>query len=231
MGNSSTPARRLRRHTCGAALILFPALLVVEGLLDPAAGGTGDVMYRVATQRTGGLTASAALLMVSGILMVPAAAGLLRQARDRGSALANAGAALAVLGGFGHAGIASFYLFALGLAGGDRGEMVAYVDRVNAEVALGVIALPLILSFGLGVTALAWAAWRSGIIGWWGPAAVTAVVAAHFLLPFDSTAIEAGALLVLTVVFGRLGFRVLRMTDVEWDGGPSVAAGRQVVAA
>jgi hypothetical protein len=231
MSGPSTPARRLRRYTCGAALILFPALLVVETPIDPASGGTGDVMYRAATEHAGALIASAGLLLLSGTLMAPAAAGILRQSRDRGSALADTGAALAVLGGFGHAGIAVYYLLALGLAGGDRADMVAYVDRVNAEVALGVIALPLILCFGLGVAVLAWAGWRSGLISWWGPAAVTTVVVAHFLLPFGITVIEAAALLVLTVVFGRLGFGVLRMTDAEWDGGPSVGAGRQVVAA
>jgi hypothetical protein len=229
MTGSTTPARRLRRYTCGAALILFPALLVVQGPVDPASGGTGDVMYRAATEHAGALTTSAALLLISGILMVPAAAAVLRQARDRGSALANTGAALAVLGGFGHAGIAFFYLLSLGLADGDRGEMVAYVERVNDEAALGVIAFPLILCFGLGVAVLAWAAWRSGTIGWWGPAAVTAVVVAHVLLPVENTAVDAVALLALTVVFGWLGIRVLRMTDAEWDGVPSVTTARQPV--
>src|SRR5215207_4011994 len=145
MNSPTTPARRLRHYTCGAALILFPALLVVEAPIDPASGGTGDVMYRAATAHAGALTASAALLLVSGILMAPAAAAVLHQARDRGSGLANAGAALAVLGGFGHAAIAMFDLFALGLAGGDRAEMAAYTDRVGAETAVGFIAFPLIL--------------------------------------------------------------------------------------
>jgi hypothetical protein len=231
MSSPTTPARRLRRCTCGAALILFPALLVVQAPVDPAAGGTGEVMYRAATEHAGALTVSAVLLLVSGILMAPAAAAVLRQARDRGSALANTGAALAVLGGFGHAGIAIFYLFALGLAGGDRAEMVAYVERVNASAALGLVAFPLILCFGLGVAVLAWAAWRSGLVGWWGPAVVTAVVVAHVVLPFENAAIELAGLGALAVVFGWLGIRVLRMTDAEWEGVPSVATSRQAVAA
>jgi len=227
----STPARRLRRYTCGAALILFPALLVVEGPLDPAPGGSGEVMYRAATEHAAALTASAVLLLVSGMLMVPAAAAVLHQARDRGSVLADIGAVLAVLGGFGHAAISVFYLIALGLAGGDRAEMAAYVDRVNESAALGFVAFPLILCFGLGVGVLAWAAWRSGAIGWWGPAVVTAVVVAHLVLPIDSAVIELVGLGALAVVFGWLGVRVLRMTDAEWDGIPSRGARREAVAA
>src|SRR3954449_6957303 len=77
----STPARRLRRYTCGAALILFPTLLVVETPVDPASGGSGEVLYRAAREHAGALTASAVLLLVSGILMAPAAAAVLHQAR------------------------------------------------------------------------------------------------------------------------------------------------------
>jgi uncharacterized membrane protein YhaH (DUF805 family) len=227
----TTPARRLRRYTSGAALILFPALLVVEGPLDPASGGTGEVMYRAAAEHAAALTASAVLLLVSGILMAPAAAAVLRQARDRGSALANIGAVLAVLGGFGHAGIAIFYLFSLGLAGGDRAEMVAYVDRVNESAALGFVAFPLILCFGLGVGVLAWAAWRSGSIGWWGPVVATVVVLAHVALPIDNAVIELAGLGALAVVFGWLGVRVLRMTDAEWEGAASLGTRREVMAA
>src|SRR4051794_15732644 len=226
----ATPARRLRRYTSGAALILFPALLVVQGPIDPTTGGTGEVLYRAALENRGALAASAVLLLVSGILMAPAAAAVLHQARDRGSALANTGATLAVLGGFGHAGIAMVYLFGLPLAGGDRAEMVAYLDRLNDTAAVGFVAFPLILGFGLGVAVLAWAASRSGLIGWGGPAAVTAVVVAHLVLPEDITAVSIAALLALTVVFGWLGIRVLRMTDAEWEI-PSAVAARQAVAA
>src|SRR3954463_3896327 len=84
----TTPARRLRRYTCGAALILFPALLVVQGPIDPTTGGSADALYIAATRQSGALLASALLLLVSGMLMAPAAAGILHQARDRGAALA-----------------------------------------------------------------------------------------------------------------------------------------------
>jgi hypothetical protein len=115
--------------------------------------------------------------------------GILHQARDRGAGLANLGAVFGVLGGFGHFGIALFYIVALALRGGDRTEMVAYIDRLNATPALAAIALPLILCFGLGVLTLAWAAWRAGLIGWWGPAVATCAVLVQEGLPPMSDAL------------------------------------------
>lgn len=216
--SSTTTARRLRRVTAGASLIAFPAILIPQALIDPAAGGTGEVMFRAASESAGALTASALLLLVSGILMAPAAAGVLHQARDRGAGLANAGSVLAVLGGFGHFGIAMFYFVALSLPGGNRAEMVAYIDRLNESSVLGFVAFPLILCFGLGAAVLPWAAWRAGAAPMWAPLVATAVVLSHFVLPESVLAVEVAGLVALSAVFGYLGVRVLQMTDAEWDG-------------
>jgi hypothetical protein len=61
--------------------------------------------------------------------------------------------------------------------------MAAYVERSNDTAVINAVAFPLILCFALAVLAMAWAAWRAGLIGWWGPAIVTTVVLAHLLLP------------------------------------------------
>jgi len=74
----------------------------------------------------------------------------------------------------------------------------------------------LILCFGLGVVAMAWASWRAGLIGWWGPIGVTAVVVLHEVMPSSTPSIEIAALGVLAVVFGYLGVRIARLTDTEW---------------
>jgi hypothetical protein len=230
----TTPAptsRRLRRITAGAALILFPAVLIPQAVVDPAEGGTGDVMYRAATDASTALTSSAVLLIVSGVLMAPAAAGVLHQARDRGASLANVGAVFAVLGGFGHFGIAMYYLVSLSLAGGDKAEMIGFIDRLNESAALGAIAFPLIMCFGLGVAILPWAAWRAGAVGWWAPAVATAAVVVAQGLPFSNDLTTLTTIVAITVVFGHLGLRVLRMTDVEWDGVPRAVTSTERVRA
>lgn len=210
-------ARRLRRYMSGVALILFPALLVVEAPIDPAGDGTGEEMYAAATGHSGALAIAAALLFISGVLMIPAVAAILHQSRDRGSALANIGAVLGVLGGFGHAAIAMFYLFALAIPGGDQAEMESYVERINASAAVGAVVFPLILCFALGVLVLGWTAWRAGLVGWWGPVAITVAVIVAEVLPFGP-AFQVGANVLATAVFGYLGVRVIRMTDSDWVG-------------
>lgn len=208
----------LRRWTCGAALILFPALLVLQSLITPE-DGEGSAMYTAATEHRTALLASAALLIVSGILMAPAAVAITHQARSRGSALANFAAVAAVLGGVGHIAIGYFYILSSALRGGDRDEMVDYVDRFNASPALPLFVLPFIISFSLGVLLLPWAAHRAGLIGRWGPIITTIAVLGHLALPPDipgQEAINTLALVMATVVFGYLGTRVLRMSDAAW---------------
>ncbi|HEV7708064.1 MAG TPA: hypothetical protein VGP16_07720 [Asanoa sp.] len=218
MSTIMSTAQRLRRHTMGAALILFPALLVVQASLDPGDGDTGDAAYAAASQHAASLATSAVLLLISGILMAPAVAGILHQARDRGSVLANLAAVTAVLGGFGHAAIAMYTLFTLPLTGGDPAQMAAYIERVNATPIINAVAFPLILCFALAVLTMAWAAWRAGLIGWWGPAVVTTLVLLHELLPDPPPAVDVVSMIILTVVFGHLGLRILRMTDSQWNG-------------
>jgi hypothetical protein len=210
------PARTLRRVTAAAGLIGFSALLVVQAVVDPAQGGTGEVMFRAAAEAPGALFASSVLLMGSALLTIPAVAGLLHQARDRGAALANWAAVFAVLGAFGHVGIGFFYLLSLGLPGGDQAQMEAFIDRTNERPELGAVAFPLILCFGIGLALMAWAAWRAGLVGWWGPVAVTAIVLLHDLLPFELPAVASAAALVLpAAVFGWVGVRTLTLR--AWD--------------
>ena len=211
-------ARRLRRVTMGVSLPLFPALLVVQGPLDPGSD-TPQATVTAAAEQGGSLTASALLLMASGILMAPAAAAILHQACGRGAALANVGAVLAVLGGFGHAAIALFTALTLALPAGRRSEMVAYLDRIDTLPFVALVVFPLILCFGLAVVVLPWAAWRAGKIGIWGPVVATAAVLLHFGLPVSTVVVETALGVAITAVFGVLGVRVLRTTDTEWEGG------------
>jgi hypothetical protein len=177
-------------------------------------------MTAAASQHRGALVTSALLLLASGLLMAPAAAAILHQARDRGAALANVGAVLAALGGFGHAAVAMFYLLALALHGGEQAEMVAYVDRINATPAVGAVVLPLNLSFALGVIVLVWAAWRSGVVRIWAPVAATAAVLAQELLPTDVLPVALAIIAVMVGVYAHLGLRVLRSTDLAWGSRP-----------
>ena len=217
----STPARRLRRYAAGVALIAFPALLIGQEFTNPLTEGDGADFHDVTSGSPGAFVPSILLLMVAGLLTAPAAGGVLHQARDRGAALANAGAAFLVAGGLSLFGEGLIFVVASSLPGGDPAQMIAYWDRLTESALVGTVWITLMLSFGLGLGLLPWAAWRAGSVHWWVPALATVAVLAQFGLPFHSTATELAVFAALTAAFGAIGVRVLRMTDAEWDGVPS----------
>lgn len=219
--------RRLGRITSGIGLLGFGALLVVEDLIDPT---NGDVSFADAAITSPGLLTAAALtLLGSAVLTVPAIGGILHQARDRGSILAGLGAFFTLLGAMGHAGLAVLYLIMRSLAGGDPGQMADFENRINEDPTL-VVAFVLLTSFGVGITLLAWSAWRAGLIGWWAPGLVTLVVLVHAVVDDAPAPVSLAGLTVIAVVFGRLGVRALRMTDSDWDRTDSPARPMPVIA-
>lgn len=215
------PARRTRRVVTGLSLLGFGALLVPQALVDPSGPGFHDA----AVHHPDALLISGLLLLASALLTFPAIGGILHEARDRGALMADIAALFAGLGALGHAAIGAITLVLRALAGGDPAQMRAVEERFIADVPVGVVGLVLLTSFGIGIALLAWAAWRAGILGLWGPVVVTGVVVAHTVLPGDlPPAVPALALGLVTTVFGWLGVRVVRLSDGAWDGPPSGSA-------
>jgi len=213
--STTARSRGIRRIAAGIGLIGFPALLVVEGLIDP----TDDTTFFAASlSHPDALAYSALLLLASAVFTIPAIGGILHMARDRGAVLADLGAVFTVLGAMGHTALAVIYLLLRSLDAGRPAEMIAFEDRINADPWLTAVGLALLVSFGLGLTLLSWAAWRAGLMGWWGPAVITGVVLVHNFYPDDVPMIVGiAALGAIAVVFGWLGTRLLVMSDDEWD--------------
>lgn len=221
--------RRSSRIAAGVGLIGFSALLPIEDRIDPTSGVS---FYDAAVTHPGLLTASALTLLGSAILTVPAITAIIHQASDRGAVLARLGGFFTLLGALGHTALAVVYLMMRSLAGGDPTEMAAFEERLNADIPTGIVAMVLLLSFGIGIALLAWAATRAGLIGWWAPTLVTAVVVAHAALPEDLPPIVPfSALTAIAVVFGLLGLRALVMSDSEWSPSPSDDSETRVAAA
>lgn len=206
-------SRRPRRVAAGLGLLGFGLTLVAQDPLDPTAPG----FYAAAVSSPGLLAASALILVASAALTVPAICAIIHQARDRGALLAFLGGSLTLLGALGHAALGTVCLVMRSLAGGEPAQMRAFEERLDADPAV-VLVFVLLVSFGPGLALLAFAAWRAGLIGWWGPAAVTAVAVLHAVLPDDPPrAVSLAGLAVIAVVFGRLGVRTLALTDEDWD--------------
>jgi hypothetical protein len=220
MTTPSAPARRLRRVAAGTALAAFPLLLIAQEFTNPLTDGDGADFYAVTSASASAFVPSMLLLMAVGLLMAPAASGVLHQARDRGAALANAGSALLVVGGLGVAAEGVVFLIASALPGGDPAEMAAFMDRLSESSLTGIVWTTLMVSWALGLLILPWAARRAGTVHWWVPTLATIAVVAEFGLPFRSTATELGVFAALAAAYGTIGLRVLRATDAEWDGVP-----------
>lgn len=218
------PARRIRRTVTGLSLLGFGALLVPQALVDPSASG----FHEAAVEHPDALLVSGLLLLASTALTFPAIGGILHQARDRGALIADIAAVFAALGALGHAALGAISLVLRALAGGDPAQMQAVEARFVEDVPVGVVGLLLLMSFGVGIALLAWAAWRAGIVGVWGPVVVTAVVVAHVALPGDlPPAVPAVLLGLVTAVFGWLGVRVLLLPDAAWESPSARDGARQ----
>jgi hypothetical protein len=218
VSQSPSTARRLRRYAAGTALAAVPLVLIAQEFTKPHTEGTGADFYTLTSENSGALVPSMLLLMLAGLLTAPAASGVLHQARDRGAALANAGAAFFVLGGLAFVAEGVVFMIASELPGGDPAEMAAFFDRLTESSLVGIVWTTLTLCWGLGLAILPWAAWRAGAVHWWVPALATVAVVAEFGLPFRSTATEIVVFAALAAAYGAIGLRVLRSTDTEWEG-------------
>ena len=167
----------LRRRLAAASLLAFVGLLIAQDLIDPTdrAGSNADRLG-AAVDHPNRLLAATVLLFLSSVAMLPSIVAVLGAVHDRGRWLARIGAGLAVLGALGHVGVATYYAALSGLPGGDPEEMVAFLDRLDSSATAGVVLVPAIAGFALGVFLLGFALARSRVLPAWAAAITFAAV-------------------------------------------------------
>ena len=216
-------ASNVSRVVTGIGLLVSALLLLAWALLSLGLEFPGDARERleeVAANRER-MLAIALVFGVAQIALLPAVLGLVHLTRDRSFVLAHLGGALAVLGVLGHLVFTGNSIAGLAIA--ENGTGPEHVDLFESATSHAAV-LPF-LAVGaagtfVGFLLLAGALWRSRTVPTWVPV----VLAAGFLLEFVGTAVHellavAGAIAV-TVAFGWLGVRVLRMTVHEWRAAP-----------
>lgn len=212
---------RIQRMVAGVSLVLFPLLLLLSEVADPLADDGGAAgLFEAAVDHEGALVGSALLLMASSIFLVPAVFGIAHVIPARGAWLAHFGVLFGVLGALGHGAAATHYLVASATRGGNEGEMVALLERVDSSGAVAAV-FPLIFAFAVGMLLLALAAWRAGFASGLVPLAIVAAVFLEFVSPAlpDEFALLKQALVL--AAFGWLGLRILQMNDDEWARSPA----------
>ena len=211
---------RIRRLVAGVAIIGCPLAGAVSSVFDAHEGTDtpGDALYGIAVTHSQGIWIAGLMFMLSAILTVPTAFGLLHLSAGRGVTLGHLGAVFLILGGFGHMGYGTWQLMVAKIPGpGDRATLAAYFDRASA---LNGILLPMLMSIIVGLILAALAAHRSGLLPRWVPGLLIAV--AVFDVIANSTALGTSKwthVITWSLAFVGLsyvGATVLRMSDQAW---------------
>jgi hypothetical protein len=206
---------RFRRLAAGLSLVGFGAAQLASSLVWPDDGDTAADNLQAAATYPGRLLAGALLLLVAAALLIPAIGGIVHLVCGRGAVLGHLGAAFGILGALGLATLVAFALLMLALPGGDQGEMVALLERINHGPALAV-GLPLLLSLGLGMLLLSLALRRARLIPRWVLAAVVAAVLINLLAPEGMLPAHLAKEALAATAMLRVGLMMLRLPDRAW---------------
>lgn len=221
---SLPPALAARRWFLIAAPVLAGLLAVGGALADPAVGLDGRELYERYAADPGAVQWKSLSYHFAYALWALVALTLAGLVRRRGSWLANVAGLLAILGISSMPGflLADFYDSSIGQAlGVDAATRVG--ETMSSMWGLGVLASTGAVGFLLCLPVAVLAAWRAGLLSWWGAAAPVVGVVAGFLAVGAN---PAGAAL-LTAGFTVLSLALTRLDPRAWDAAPVSAAGRQ----
>jgi hypothetical protein len=201
-----------------AALAGSAVLIGLAGLIAPVNDGEAAALYDAASSAPGRLTVEAAVLVVSSVLLVVAVIGAARVVRGRGRRLALAAALFGVMGALGHVAYATFSLITISIVGTSASREVAIeiLDGVNADAAVGLLVMPLIVAYGLSVLLLPIAFYRRRLVPLWvvglaGSAFVLEVVAPGGIL------VVLGAKYALAAAAAvAIAWRIWQLSDAQW---------------
>jgi len=168
----TTVLSTLQRRLAAISLLAFVVLLYAQDAIDPTDGVENAERIAMAAAHPDRLFAATALLFLSSVFMVPSIAVVVALVRERGKWLAWIGAGLGVLGALGHVAVATYYAVLSAVPAGDEAEMNALLERLDSNAAAGILIVPAIAGFALGVFLLGFALARSRVLPVWA-AAVT----------------------------------------------------------
>jgi hypothetical protein len=213
----------LTRATVVASLAVCGVLTVVSVLLMPDFSGNESQWLQEIASASTASAVSAMLFVGSQLPFAVGLAGVAHLLRDRTPVLAAVGAALAVLGAFGHSAYGGVNLVMLQMAK-DPSSAAVHADvlrGVGSGPAVPFMAVGL-LGTVLGLVVLGIAVWRAGVgPRWLGPVLVLFVVVEFAGAGISVWAGYASAVLFL-VAFLTLALVVARSTTAVWTTAAEV---------
>ena len=218
-GGAGSSARAARRWFLVLAPVLAGLLAIGGALADPGVDLDGEAMYRIYAEEPGPLQWKSVLYHFSYAVWGFAALMLAGAVRRRGSWLANLAGLLGLLGISSMPGflLADFYDSAIGQVYGVDGTLA--VNRAMEDMwGLGVMAFTGTVGFLLCLPVAALAAWRAGLLRWWGALApIAGIGGGLFVLGAN---VPGWAL--MTVGFAVLSVGLARMGPAAEDAVPAV---------
>jgi len=213
-----TDANNFRRTLAGLCIIAAPvAGLAATVVAPPAALDVGERLTIVTEYSTRFLAANLLAVLLQ-ILLVPALLGLLHLLKGREVALGHIGGGLALAGVFGYMGVLATEFVVLQMAQGDRREMISLAERVYGSVGFAVFLMMFLFGLLLGLIVLSVALWRARIAPIW-VAVCIALASVLDLVASTSTVAVVLAWILLLAGLGRIGSKVLSMSDEDWAQG------------
>ena len=210
---------RLRRLFAGASMLAAPALYVTGIVLDPALR-SGNVPGAYG-RHPEWVSASAAVLHWSWVILVPGIIGMVHLIRERGVLFGHIAGGLALLGivNFSALMFGDFFYSRLEAEfGADEGSRLADEAYAYAGAAFG-FQIPGFLGL-LGVLLLGLGLAYGRRAPWWAPFAMIVGILVGPVFPIGTL---VGGVLYFAGA-GVIGMRMLRMSDAEWSGFTPLAA-------
>lgn len=210
-------AQAARRWFLVAAPVLAGLLAVAGAAADPYTGD-GAALYEAYADEPERLQFKALSYHVAYLFWAAAALFLAGKVRRRGSWLANVAGVLALLGISTMPGfiLADFYDSSIGQLFGVDGALQVE-ERMGEMWALIAMASTGALGLVLALPVATLAAWRAGLLPWWGVAAPTAGIVVGFLVLGPT--VVAG--IALTAGFVVLAVALARMDPDAGDAVPA----------
>jgi hypothetical protein len=216
--DAGSSARAARRWFLVLAPTLAGLCAVAGAVADPSTG-EGAALYEAYANEPETLQVKALAYHFSYLFWAATALFLAGLVRRRGSWLANVAGVLALLGISTMPGfvLADFYDSSIGSLFGVEGALQVE-ERMGDMWALPVLVSTGVLGLVLALPVATLAAWRAGLLAWWGAAASTAAIVVGFFLLGPT--VVAG--LVTTAGFAVLSVALARMHPVLGGDAPAV---------
>jgi hypothetical protein len=216
-------AHHFRKMVAGVCMILAPLFLLVGVVVHPESETDEAAQLAVIAENLDAWYLAHLLVLVGIALAIPAVLGLMHMLREREVALGHVGGGLGLLGLVAFTGLVAIEGFAgwQMAAAGDRGEMVALLERLYDTA--GVLIPFFVVSFGftLGMLCLAAGLYRARAVQSW---MAICLAAGALIVAVGGTAAIGWLTIVgaafLLVGLGSIGRMVLSESDEDWEHTP-----------